>query len=142
MVEPYARKTTRLHEILRLVGFALGGEPGTRLLWRLGMMASPSTLLRYVRGSPDPVHPEPHVVGIDDWASRRGRRYGTMIVDLEHHEVIDLLEDRETGTVRAWLELHPQIWLRRCYAAGSWESLDGIRWKPHRNAWHLWAGRP
>ncbi len=109
LVEPYARKTTRLHEILQLVGFALGGEGGARLLQRLGMTASPSTLLRYVRGSPEAVYPEPSVVGIDDWAFRRGRRYGTMIVDLERHQMIDLLEDREADSVRAWLERHPQI---------------------------------
>ncbi len=109
VVEPYARKTTRLHEILELFGFALGGEGGTRLLRRLGMKASPSTLLRYVRGSPEVAHPQPHAVGIDDWAFRRGGRYGTMIVDLERHEVIDLIEDREAGAVRAWLERHPQI---------------------------------
>ena len=109
VVEPYARKTTRLREILRLVGFALGGEGGARLLQRLGMMASPSTLLRYVRGSPEVDHPLPTAVGIDDWAFRRGRRYGTMIVDLERHEVIDLLEGREAEAVGAWLERHPQI---------------------------------
>jgi len=109
VVEPYARKTTRLRKILRLVGFALGGEGGARLLQRLGMMASPSTLLRYVRGSPEVAYAQPHVVGIDDWAFRRGRRYGTMIVDLERHEVIDLLEDREAASARAWLERHPQI---------------------------------
>jgi transposase len=109
VVEPYARKTTRLHEILNLVGFAAGGEGGARLLRRLGMRASPSSLLRYVRGSPEAAHPPPRVVGIDDWAFRRGHRYGTMIVDLERHEVVDLLEDREAGAVRAWLERHPQI---------------------------------
>jgi hypothetical protein len=109
VVEPYARKTTRLHEILRLVGFALGGEGGARLLWRLGMRASPSTLLRYVRGSPSVVHPQPEAVGIDDWAFRRGYRYGTILLDLERHEVIDLLEDREAATVSAWLKRHPEI---------------------------------
>src|SRR3954454_6075548 len=101
VVEPYARKTVRLHEILRLVGFALGGQGGARLLRRLGMKAGSSTLLRYVRGSPEVAHPLPTAVGIDDWAFRRGRRYGTMIVDLERHEVIDLLEDREAGALRA-----------------------------------------
>lgn len=109
VVEPYARKTTRLHEILRLVGFALGGEGGARLLWRLGMRASPSTVLRYVRGSPSVVHPQPEVVGIDDWAFRRGHRYGTILVDLERHKVIDLLEDREAGSASAWLKRHPEI---------------------------------
>ncbi|MDP8973744.1 MAG: ISL3 family transposase [Actinomycetota bacterium] len=110
LVASYARKTTRLHQILRLVGFALGGEGGARLLLRLGMRASPSTLLRYVvRGSPEPVYPEPTVVGIDDWAFRRGNRYGTIVVDLERHEVIDLLEDREAGSVAAWLKRHPEV---------------------------------
>jgi transposase len=109
VVEPYARKTTRLNEVLRLVGFVLGGEGGARLLWRLGMRASPSTLLRYVRGSPSVLHPQPNAVGIDDWAFRRGHRYGTILVDLERHEVIDLLEDREAGSVSAWLKRHPEI---------------------------------
>ena len=109
VVEPYARKTTRLHKILLLVGFALGGEGGARLLWRLGMRASPSTLLRYVRSSPSVLHPPPNAVGIDDWAFRRGHRYGTIVVDLQRHEVIDLLEDREAGSVSAWLKRHPEI---------------------------------
>jgi zinc-finger of transposase IS204/IS1001/IS1096/IS1165 len=52
VAEPYARKTTRLHELLRLVGFVLGGEGGARPLCHLGMSASSSTLLRYVRDSP------------------------------------------------------------------------------------------
>lgn len=75
----------------------------------LGMSASPSTLLRYVRNSPSVLHPQPHAVGIDDWAFRRGHRYGTIIVDLDRHEVIDLLEDREAGSVFAWLKRHPEI---------------------------------
>src|SRR5215203_2522807 len=109
VVEPYARKTTRLHEILRLVGFALGGEGRARLLWCLGMRASPSTLMRYVRGSPRVVHPPSEAVGIDDWAFRRGHQYGTIIVDLHRHEVIELLEDREATSVFAWLKRHPEI---------------------------------
>lgn len=84
VVEPYARKAARLREVLGLVGFALGGEGGTRLLRRLGMTASPSTLVRYVRGSPEPVHPEPRVVGIDDWAFRRGHLI---------HNLADALEE-------------------------------------------------
>jgi transposase len=73
------------------------------------MRASPSTLLRYVRGSPSVVYPQPEVVGIDDWAFRRGHRYGTILVDLERHKVIDLLEDREAGSASAWLKRHPEI---------------------------------
>src|SRR5215213_10071816 len=109
VAEPYARKTTRLQEIVRLVGFTLGGEGGARLLWRLGMRASPSTLMRYVRGSPRAVHPPSEAVGIDDWAFRRGHQYGTIIVDLHRHEVIELFEDREATSVSAWLKRHPEI---------------------------------
>src|SRR4051794_26904222 len=106
VVEPYARKTTRLHEVLRLVGFALGGEGGARLLWRLGMSASPSTLLRYVGNSPSVLHPQPHAVGIDDWAFRRGHRYGTIIVDLDRYEVIDLIR-RPRSRIRVRLAEAP-----------------------------------
>ncbi len=63
VVELYARETTRLREVLRLVGFAMGGEGGARLLMRLGMRASPSALPRYVRGSPSDVYPSPSAVG-------------------------------------------------------------------------------
>lgn len=94
LVRSYARKTVRLREVLDLVGFALGGEAGARLIQRLGMSVSPSTLLRYVRGSPISVHPPPTVIGVDDFSLRRGQSYATIIVDLERHEPIDLLSDR------------------------------------------------
>jgi hypothetical protein len=50
----------------------------------------------------------PRVIGIDDWAFRRGQRYGTLVCDLERRRVIALLPDRESGTVEAWLAVHPQ----------------------------------
>jgi transposase len=145
VVEPYAPKTTRLHEILRLVGFALGGEGGARLLWRLGMRASPSTLVRYVRGSPSVVHPPPNAVGIDDWAFRRGHRYGTILVDLERHEVIELLEDREAGSVLAWLKRHPEIRIIARDRSGAYAEA-AAKGAPHAvqvaDRWHLLKRTP
>jgi transposase len=84
LVESYARKTVRLHEILELVGFALGGEAGARLVRRLGIAVSPSTLLRYVRGSPTNIHPPPTVIGVDDFSLRRGHtESGYILRDME-----------------------------------------------------------
>jgi transposase len=107
LVEPYARKTVRLHEVLELVGFALGGEAGARLIRRLGMRASPTTLLRYIRDAEIGDYPPPEVIGVDDFSVRRGRRFGTIIVDLQRHRPIDLLPERSANTLATWLKAHP-----------------------------------
>lgn len=109
LVESYARKTTRLHEVLELVGFALGGEGGARLIRRLGMAASPSTLLRYIRRAVTAPCPEPHIIGVNDFSLRRAQTYATIIVDLDRHEPIDLLPDREAETLADWLRANPGI---------------------------------
>ena len=108
LVAPHARRTERLDAWLRAVGFALGGEAGPRLLRTLGLaVASPDTLLRQVRRAPAPAMPTPHVVGVDDWGSLRGRRSGAILVDLERHRVLDLRPDREVETFTAWLRTPP-----------------------------------
>jgi transposase len=94
---PMSRRTGRLGEIQRHLGLALGGRAGARLAERLAMPASGDTLLRLVRRPEDPA--VVRAVSIDDWAWRKGHRYGTIVVDLERHKVVDLLPDRETDTV-------------------------------------------
>ena len=104
-----ARHTTRLGSAQCRLGLALGGEAGARLAGLLAMPVSPDTLLRLVRRAQTPLPPPPRVLAIDDWAWRRGQSYGTILVDLERNRVVDLLPDRETGTVSAWLQQHGGI---------------------------------
>jgi transposase len=105
----YARTTARLSRSQTSTGVALGGAAGARHLAQQGLPGSRSTLLRRVRSLPDPEGPEPHVVGVDDWAWRKGHRYGSIVVDLERGCPIDILADRKTDTVAAWFKAHPEV---------------------------------
>ena len=88
---------------------ALGGNPGARLATLLGMPASRATLLRLIRAMPTPVAPTPKFLGLDDWARKRGRTYGTILVDLETYRVVDLLHDRTADTLAGRLTEHPGV---------------------------------
>jgi transposase len=105
----YARTTTRLAWTHLAIGSALGGEAGARLAETLAMPTSPDTLLRRVKQAEARSPESPRFVGIDDWAWCKGQRYGTIVVDLETSEVIDLLPDRDAGTVKVWLAAHPDV---------------------------------
>ena len=100
----------RLCEIVGLVGYALGGLPGEQLLKRLGIKSRDDTVLRRIkarrRGA---IQPAVRVLSVDDWAWRKKQRYGTMLMDLERSQVIDLLPERSADSFARWLGLHPEI---------------------------------
>jgi transposase len=107
-VQRYARRTCRLSTSLEQITLALGGAAGSRLAQQLGILASGSTLLRQLRRRVMTLSADaPRVLGIDDWAWRKGRRYGTILCDLERGKVVDLLPDRSTESTAQWLRAHP-----------------------------------
>ncbi len=109
LTRPSAQRTLQLQEALRHLGRALGGQAGTRLGSDLGISGSRDTIVRLVRATVLPLAVAPKKVGVDDWAWKRGHRYGTLICDLERGMPIDLLPDRSVETVTVWFQRHPSV---------------------------------
>jgi transposase len=108
LVAPHGRRTERLAAWMTEVAFALGGAPGARLLQGQRVAISGQSLLRRIRAVPLAGRPSPRMLSIDDFAFRRWRRYGSILVDLERRQVVDLLPDRSAATFAAWLTAHPE----------------------------------
>src|ERR1700677_2351272 len=114
LAAPFVRRTARLAEIVRLLGHSAGGRPSERLMRRLGMPVSDTTILASVKhhakaSSENGTGVAVRVAGVDDWAWRKGSNYGTIIVDLERREVVDVLSDRSAATTASWFKDHPSV---------------------------------
>lgn len=109
MVKPYARRSNRLAVTQRQIGLEVGGKAGSRVLHWLKMGTSRKTVLRLIRSKPPPDSTPVRIIGVDEWAWRKGHRYGTILVDLERQCVIELLPERSSESLANWLKAHPEV---------------------------------
>lgn len=109
LIEPSSRLTTRLRTLIQAIGVAFNANGGARLGVKMGIYVSRMTMLFSLHLlAVQPVKQVKHV-GIDDFAWKRSLRYGTVIIDLDTHQIIDILPDREAESVKKWLAAHPEI---------------------------------
>jgi transposase len=137
LLDRYQRRTTRLTSQAGAVAHRLAGRAGAGLLAVLGIPLSWDTALRL----PLPEVAVPRVLGVDDFALRRGQVYATILIDAQTGQRVDVLASRKAGVLETWLRDHPGVEIVCRDGSGTYGEAvrralpDAVQ---AGDRWHLW----